>query len=906
MPRWLSRLGTADSLAVLLLAAFPFFYFYPVALGQAVWFTRDLSRMYYPVALELQRALDMGRLPLWSPQMQAGFPLLAEGQIAAFYLPQLFFVKILPAPFAVSYEMLFHLAFAAIGMFLYVRALEAGVLSSALAGFAFSFTGFLVQKLYHAPILFTAAWLPWLVFFQTRFQQAQRDQKKSAGIWFALVTLAASAQWLAGSVQTALLNSMAYGAFSLFGGLFWSAPRTQSTWARRIPRIVLWCLLPLALSLAIAAIQLLPTAELIGYSVRSRGLNDDLITLYSLSSDSLRQFFSPFAIGEPSDDNVELWGYVGLSVLMWAFAAIFLRRDSKTIFCLVFALVMLSLTLGEANPVFHLLSRLPILNFFRVPARYVFPFAFSISICAGLTLDQLVQRSADKHSNLARFLGAIGTLTVVGIIVLAHLQSLEFWLGVWEWLPWLIGFLSVALLGLGWTRRIAGDAVAVAIIAIAVSDLSANAATFLHTRVAELTPPGYVEQIPRSVTALGKPSAPERIYTDETVWPSVPGQRSSLYPNFGLVYGREMAHAYTPLLFGAIENYFYNLSPAMLNLYNARYFAIPLEPRAVDRALNPYPQLSLDVVDDETIVPPTNATSIQIDSFTEETATLEEGSPIAELIVRFEDSTRRDFILRAGIETGDWDFGKGSPPARAQIAHRATGFLRAVGRTFDAIVYRAQFDLGVGHKITSINVRPMIPKAHITVERIGLVDDNGITTSLASFTNKTEFKLAFMSDTAVIWENMNVLPRAFIAHRAEMMDADSAFKGLQQPDFHAAETVLLSTGKRLDATDGNRARDRTEITQYLPERVNVSVTSDRPGYLVLTDSFYPGWNAFVDGIATPIERADYLFRAVQVNAGTHIVTFEYRPVSLIWGGIISAIGLVLTVALAVAIRRGNW
>src|SRR5574341_628511 len=73
------------ALAIALLIFFPLMYFYPVTIGQAVWFTRDLSRVYHPFAVELGRALDAGRLPLWAPALQAGFPLLAEGQIAALY-----------------------------------------------------------------------------------------------------------------------------------------------------------------------------------------------------------------------------------------------------------------------------------------------------------------------------------------------------------------------------------------------------------------------------------------------------------------------------------------------------------------------------------------------------------------------------------------------------------------------------------------------------------------------------------------------------------------------------------------------------------------------------------------------------------------------------------------------------
>jgi uncharacterized membrane protein YfhO len=61
---------------------------------------------------------------------------------------------------------------------------------------------------------------------------------------------------------------------------------------------------------------------------------------------------------------------------------------------------------------------------------------------------------------------------------------------------------------------------------------------------------------------------------------------------------------------------------------------------------------------------------------------------------------------------------------------------------------------------------------------------------------------------------------------------------------------------------------------------------------MLTDSWYPGWVAFVDGKETPIHRADYIFRAVPLTPGEHSVVFEYRPMSLLWGAIISGLSVI--------------
>jgi uncharacterized membrane protein YfhO len=76
----------------------------------------------------------------------------------------------------------------------------------------------------------------------------------------------------------------------------------------------------------------------------------------------------------------------------------------------------------------------------------------------------------------------------------------------------------------------------------------------------------------------------------------------------------------------------------------------------------------------------------------------------------------------------------------------------------------------------------------------------------------------------------------------------------------------------------------------------------RDGYLVLTDAYYPGWAATVDGQPTEIERADITFRAVKVPAGQHRVEMYYQPPSFAIGAAIS-IGAVVALAAAWFIIR---
>jgi uncharacterized membrane protein YfhO len=74
--------------------------------------------------------------------------------------------------------------------------------------------------------------------------------------------------------------------------------------------------------------------------------------------------------------------------------------------------------------------------------------------------------------------------------------------------------------------------------------------------------------------------------------------------------------------------------------------------------------------------------------------------------------------------------------------------------------------------------------------------------------------------------------------------------------------------------------------------------------LVLSDNYYPGWTATVDGRSVPVQRVDYTFRGVPLAAGAHTVTFRYQPLSWTLGWIISLVSLVgLVLALIIGHRR---
>ena len=83
------------------------------------------------------------------------------------------------------------------------------------------------------------------------------------------------------------------------------------------------------------------------------------------------------------------------------------------------------------------------------------------------------------------------------------------------------------------------------------------------------------------------------------------------------------------------------------------------------------------------------------------------------------------------------------------------------------------------------------------------------------------------------------------------------------------------------------------MTDYEAERVTVQTAARRPALLVLTDNWFPGWKASVDGEPAPIHRVDYLIRGVAVPGGAHRVEFRYEPASWRAGWIISTLALLV-------------
>ncbi|HKV38170.1 MAG TPA: YfhO family protein [Blastocatellia bacterium] len=162
-------------------------------------------------------------------------------------------------------------------------------------------------------------------------------------------------------------------------------------------------------------------------------------------------------------------------------------------------------------------------------------------------------------------------------------------------------------------------------------------------------------------------------------------------------------------------------------------------------------------------------------------------------------------------------------------------------------------------------------------------------------------RLLLSAEGLSLYENESVMPRAFISRRAVAVpDAKAAAQRLRDGNFDPSQSVVIESERPLAVIGGGGAEPGTAtstatITETRLNSVEVATDSNSGGILVLSDTYYPGWRASIDGTPAKIYKADLTMRAVEVPAGRHTVAFRFSPRSLVYSLYVSLLGAVAAV-----------
>lgn len=416
-----TRSRRGDAAAVLLLAFLVTLFFADVLFGSGRFFIRDLTRYYYPTKRIIREVILAGEFPYWNPYYSAGQPMAANPEYEIFYPLQLL---ILLPDYDLGFRLhvIIHYLIAAIGMYLLLRSMDLGLAASLFGAISSALGGLYMSLGNLLPILFAAAWIPWILLFVRRLLLTPTSRH------FALAALFLGMQNLVAEPTTMIQTWALCGIYAIY----------RAWYARAAPAIavrgVLLALLVIAAGLIVGAVQLIPAFDHVGDSARARPFTFDLVTSWSMPWVRPLELLFPHILGHIYSRGTYFWGggiypgvgspflfsmYSGLLAALMLVLAVFIRpRGSRLVLLIAMGSVLLAA--GRNSPLYRWLYDAGIAQSIRYPEKFALMALVACTILSAVLFDSLA-RGDPRALRVA--LIAVLSLSVVSLAMAIFAQT---------------------------------------------------------------------------------------------------------------------------------------------------------------------------------------------------------------------------------------------------------------------------------------------------------------------------------------------------------------------------------------------------------------------------------------------------------------------------------------------------
>jgi hypothetical protein len=385
-----------DSLLFVVLA---FALFFKILLGSA-WLWEDMLMFSYPMRVFASTSLAMGQFPLWNPYTFSGMPFFADIQTAVLYLPSLalaLFVKGNALNFYwLEVMVILHYVLAGWGMYRLALSYDLDRAASLFAGSAYMLSGFMITHAIHQQVITLVAWYP-LIFLSFRKMMREKGWR-----WMCISAVLVGHSILAGFPQLSLYLFFFLGVYTLWQ--LFTPTDDRRLLSTDTALIGAKALVMVALALALASVQLLPSIELAPLSQRAQ-ITYEKATEGSLSYPQLFTLILPKLFGTAGAQSYAYWGpgpywyfwetciYLGILPLFLAAIALVLRPGEKELwFYSGVGLFSLFFALGGSFPLHRFFfDYVPGFSTFRDPARMGIFLSFAASLLSAFALDRMAR-----------------------------------------------------------------------------------------------------------------------------------------------------------------------------------------------------------------------------------------------------------------------------------------------------------------------------------------------------------------------------------------------------------------------------------------------------------------------------------------------------------------------------------
>ena len=897
----------------------------------------DVVFQYLPMAFFVKDALQHGQLAMWSPDVLSGMPVLAVGSWMVLYPPAVILYLVLPAAQALSWLAVVHLALGGIFMFLLLREMQVGRFGALVGAVTFAFSGYMVSWLANASHPASLIWSPLVLW------GVERARRRRRWYWSLVGTLAFAFQVLGGNPMRAFHAATAIGLLVLYraGMGWWEERKIQD-----VARTLVYGGLALVAGAMLAAPQLLPTVELYSLSTRKASAPLEPLAIQYMIRLGVPDFY-----GNPLDRNYtgevnyqETNLYLGILPLVFVAASVFsTRRRLAWGFAAVGLLFLLAIF--GIRPFYTLFYYFyPTFQSQDVtPGRLFDVTAFAWAVAAGLGADWIVTaRPANFLRRLNLFL-----IPLLGFVFASSL-----WLVLWQkyqarfyWGLDRQGTPEPGQLLTSSSYQSVGLLVAFALLLVTILLMNGwrmgtlkwpwFAGLTLLLVAADLVLAG-LDYLPAFDPKLMYPTTPSLQFleslTKEDPRPYRVLPISSAWPSFLLT--EDAATVYHIPGPQGRSSWLLERYARYVNLTGERYYT--QTPIRVD--FSGYDSRLLDALNTRYLywAPPTPWHQDLIPTL----RILQSPAPDAVGLVEWTiDGSAKQVLFEhapSSVQVSAQSFPQKGIVLKTAVAVQPEAWEKAG----DGVVFKLYLTTPRQQSPQLLFSRYIDPK-HNPSERHWLPVEIDLSSYVESgcfnvdrFAEQPCLDLVFVTEPGPsnnydydwagwaepvletkmvdlskpqvtllhdgpnkIYRNESALPRAWIVHSVVEVtpnDLDAVEAHLRSAEFDPAAEAVIE-GNLPGQGGAPSPGDQVEITEYSADKVTIQAELADSGLLVLSDTIYPGWKAYVDAVEQPIYATNLTMRGVYVNGGHHEVVFKFESETFRQGLYVSAAiaGLIL-------------
>lgn len=803
--------------------------------------------------------------PLWTPFLAGGKPYALDVAMSAMY-PLSWLCSLLPPLLQLYAYLGLHYAIGGVFLFLFLKKLRCAPFVSVAISTVYLFTVHMGgPRKEHVFLIVTALYVPVILYFLERYLQEKRLK------WLLCGAAAMALQFYGGFLQYVVYSDLFMFFYLLCGGI-----RQKISVKQMLKHGVIWVAAYFGMIMACV----LPLAQMLLLLTSSGGAEMSLEGFQQLSLHPAKLLMSVFPnlfgadvlsglseIGNYSS-GVDAELVLGAAAVSAIFAGIALiRKNFYVRFMTISAVVTLGYAcLGQSDLLARIEYHIPILNMFRVPSRTLFLFTFSCIVILALSADALYRsRAQEKRFDAAHIIVGVGMLGVIAVY-----YSVGIWPGVERqsfkqvfMFPIVIflGYLAVFYAGKMLRNR--------GVISNKMRCNSAAAVLAVFTIIQMM--PFYCISCYRSYNEIFAfpQEIKERIGTDKVIGIDISGSRLSF--NEALALGVPALNAYTNFNLPNLYRYMMHSDCVPMNASEMyRYFLNALHTLQNDNDL-----LSMLGVRYIMTAPDRNAEAIAaVKEYEVETALIDESA--AEL------------LSAEGYQYAAWSAAL-MPDSYYHISLTVDApvngeqfYVDFAGNGYDNAEQETWFSLKEGMR----EYETILPSGDCGATDGVLFRIIALTQSDLKISNiKVEkidpvlafdYRLLLEEDEYNVYENLEAKPLVYAPKLVcPISEEEKQQLYLNTHDFDILNTSYLTNAE--GTYDFSDANIRVSNIVLRNNSVSADIQADRDGFVNMSQTYYPGWNAYIDGQKTEVYEVNGLIQGAFVPAGTHTITFKFQP-----------------------------